>query len=435
MDIKNIKTDKKTISIDNILYNFDDYYFLDNETYTIYTFMIGNIKSKLYEFKLNDSLNLFKKYISFIYYLVSRNIDFNIGINVYKNILYIIIDNYKTIYNININNLLIVVDQLSIDNYENTFSSNNYIAGGGYGKVYDYNKNNNSVIKVGSFENGINEFIIYLKLCYKIRKMCKDNILNSSLNLANYKKVIMYINKNCGKDKNGKNPLADSKFLFGIIMPKYQNINDMLKNYSSNINELFDKLYNFIDKIKILNENIISLFDLKTSNVMWDEKKNDYILIDYGAIQIDNIDFSSFTSSKINTQLYMYNRLNPQCDNRLYDDYDVYGCMDLLYSHIRLSWYSIIQDQFTTSKFITYNKSSNIVSYRKHLNGENDNMINNMINSINFSLYKKSLNGYEFDELYCRQEFKNFLLKCFKSTLKYNDILSLIIFIKSLTIS
>ena len=25
----------------------------------------------------------------------------------------------------------------------------------------------------------------------------------------------MYINKNCGKDKNEKTPLADSKFLFG----------------------------------------------------------------------------------------------------------------------------------------------------------------------------------------------------------------------------
>ena len=98
-------------------------------------------------------------FIGFIKFLVEQDSNFDIGVDIYKNKFYILL-NFDITFSTEICDIEVKYQEI------NNFTGK-IIDYGGYGKIYYYDKKN--IIKIGYFNNGINEIINYFKLNEKIK--------------------------------------------------------------------------------------------------------------------------------------------------------------------------------------------------------------------------------------------------------------------------
>lgn len=353
MEASNIRVSDSSniITIDSEDYNIEHVFVFKNKSveYKYMLFLDENgAKNYLTEISMFKGDNICKL-LEIVQYLILYEIPFKFCVNLYENKIYLstIIKNIMTLKITNsVSSSVVLVDSAS-----NLFDNYAVLGEGGYSNVYDYDGN---ALKVSTFRNGIIEFLNYIKLKYTINSLKKKhNCLN--LNIANFKNIFYYINKS-GRH-NAKN-INNNKFILAIEMEKYQ----PLSKVKPNIN--VSNLLSFVIIINFLNSNSIGFFDLKHDNVLW---KDDYIMIDFGAIQFKKINKYKTISSHYNSQLSThFNNIN-DIDN----EYDVYGALDVVLWHYDINWCKTIFDfcQYIeeTKQFSEeINNFPNIVLLSKH---------------------------------------------------------------------
>ena len=367
---------------------------------TSYNIKIDNLNAIMLEFKLTN----FNKFIIYLHYFIVKNIKFIIGFNIYKNIFYIIVISNHLNTNIDYN-LFTYKYFISYDNNDikiiNDYNLNldKIIGQGTFGKVYQYHDNN--VIKITSFNNGLNELINYLSLFYKIYQN------NISFKLVEYTKIRLIKTKN-----------INNKFMLGIVMNKYLTLNYMFKDIDKpNIKDL---LLKFIEDIKNFNSNKIIIMDLKSTNILWDNNDKKIVLIDFDSIQINNIDYINYISSIYNTHICFL-------ENNLIniDSYDIYGLIDILLYFTGISLYKLMIEMMD----INNNKITNLKDFRIYLKNENNLIIIDIIKKSLLSYFKKFMGNYiinseliRLQNLYQSNIFINIINKICKSTIDYNDL-------------
>ena len=247
---------------------------INDNSKSLYTKYTYNNNHLLFEFKINQFCNLIKMVIE----LVQSNKKFNIGCDLYRNLFYLLID-FNFNFNFNFNDHIDIEYKLTNNSFDNKL-----IEDGGYGKIYEYL---DDVIKINYFNIALNEIINYFKLIYNVKK------LNLSLNIAKFKKIVLYHNK---KYSIFSHDIIKQKFFIGIIMEKYYPI--------LNVNQSI--LIKLVNNIMLLNNSKIYLPDLKHKNVMWDNINNDLVLIDFDSVCVNDLNEDNYISSGYNTSLFYW---------------------------------------------------------------------------------------------------------------------------------